>query len=115
MADNETNAEDAPDETPDITPADIIQQLRLMAPQITADETPDITPADIIAGIKALTDSVSLIDSKIDAMTTAITALAEAGLADDEDADEDETEEDEEERDISDVEALDLTTPVDEA
>ena len=78
------------------------------------DATPDITPADIIAGIKALTDSVSLIDSKVDAMTTAITALAEAGLADDEDADEDETEEDEEERDISDVEALDLTTPFDE-
>ena len=90
MADNETNAEDAP------------------------AETPDITPADIIAGIKALTDSVSLIDSKVDAITTAITALAEAGLADDEDADEDETE-DEEERDISDVEALDLTTPPGEA
>ena len=45
---------------------------------------------------------------------SAITALAEAGLAEDEDADEDE-EEDEEERDISDVEALDLTTPPDEA
>ena len=79
------------------------------------DAPPDITPADIIAGIKALTDSVSLIDSKVDAMTTAITALAEAGLADDEEADEDETEEDEEERDISDVEALDLITPPDEA
>lgn len=36
MADNETNAEDAPAEKP--------------------DATPDITPADIIAGIKALTD-----------------------------------------------------------
>ena len=36
-------------------------------------------------------------------------------FADDEDADEDETEEDEEERDISDVEALDLITPPDEA
>lgn len=95
MADNETNTEDAPDEK--------------------LDATPDITPADIIAGIKALTDSVSLIDSKVDAITTAITALAEAGLADDEDADEDETEEDEEERDISDVEALDLITPPDEA
>lgn len=94
MADNETNAEDAPAEK--------------------TDATPDITPADIIAGIKALTDSVSLIDSKVDAITTAITALAEAGLAEDEDADENE-EEDEEERDISDVEALDLTTPPDEA
>lgn len=93
MADNETNAE---------TPAEKL------------DTAPDITPADIIAGIKTLADSVSLIDSKIDAVTTAITALAEAGLADDEDADEDETE-DEEERDISDVEALDLTTPPDEA
>jgi len=90
MADNETNTEDAPAEK--------------------QDSTPDITPADIIAGIKALTDSVSLIDSKVDAITTAITALAEAGLAEDEDAAEDE-EEDEEERDISDVEALDLTTP----
>lgn len=83
-------------------------------PAEDADKASDITPADIIAGIKALTDSVSLIDSKIDAITTAITALAEAGLAEDEDADEDE-DEDEDERDISDVEALDLTTPPDEA
>lgn len=93
MADNETTEPDATAEKP--------------------DATPDITPADIIAGIKALTDSVSLIDSKIDAMTTAITALAEAGLAEDEDTEDDEGE-DEEERDISDVEALDLSSPVDD-
>ena len=94
MADNETNTEDAPAEKPDAT---LLQM-----------------PADIIADIMALIDRASLIDSKVDAITTAITALAEAGLAEDEDADEDE-EEDEEERDISDVEALDLTTPPDEA
>ena len=94
MADNETNTEDAPAEKSDAT---LLQM-----------------PADIIADIMALIDRASLIDSKVDAITTAITALAEAGLAEDEDADEDE-EEDEEERDISDVEALDLTTPPDEA
>ena len=96
MADNETNTEDAPAEKSDAT---LLQM-----------------PADIIADIKALIDSVSLIDSKVDAMTTAITAVAEAGLAADADEDEDEDEEEEEEeRDISDVEALDLTTPPDEA
>ena len=81
-------------------------------PAEDADKAPDITPGDIIGGIKWLADSVALIDSKIDAITTAITALAEAGLAADEDMEDDgEDPEEDAERDISDVEALDLTPP----